>query len=345
MDAFSLIVIAGLLFVLSRSLHRKADSYDSAVSHNFTPPSKSAQTSSSPKTNPRISYWEAWKKNHPSEAAVIEANLDRNMSDATDKDAKEIIDAFNRMAYANCLTDWNQIRPLMLNKLVEMVDALGKEQSFALLDNAIQQETEHTHAQTKNTGTFIALSWLKQSNEEADRKKMPFSKAIKNSNNCSFMASAKNPDTILSDAEKDEIVETFKREYISQIMETIGDNIHIPLFANGYDSPIAREIMNVMYSYLRNDVFIEKAKKEGVWNKLMFTIIEETNKITDKYCDADIQECIEYFNFPNKEVVTSRRCPACGSRRVFCEEIGQYECMECGCQWHAPHGRNTYSRI
>ena len=159
------------------------------------------------------------------------------------------------------------------------------------------------------------------------------------------MASTRNPDTILSDAEKNEIIGTFIEEYISQIMGTIGENVHIPLFANGYDSPIAREIMNIMYSYLRNNEFIEKAKKEGVWNKLMFTIIEETNKITDKYCDADVQECIEYFNFPDKPVVTSRRCTACGSRRVFCEDIGEYECMDCGCQWHAPHGRNTYSRI
>ena len=191
----------------------------------------------------------------------------------------------------------------------------------------------------------IVLSWLTQSIEEADSKKMQFSKAIRDSNKCSFMASAKNPDTILSDAEKDKIVETFRTEYISQIMNSIGGNVHIPLFANGYDSPIAREIMNIMYSYLRNNEFIEKAKKKGVWSKLMFTIIDETNQITDKYCDADVQECIEYFNFPDKKVVTSRRCPACGSRRVFCEEIGQYECMECGCQWHAPHGRNTYSRI
>ena len=145
--------------------------------------------------------------------------------------------------------------------------------------------------------------------------------------------------------QKNEIIETFKSEYISQIMGTIGENIHIPLFANGYDSPIAREIMIIMYSYLRNKEFIEKAKKEGVWNKLMFVIIEETNKITDKYCDADVQECIEYFNFPEKPVVTSRRCPTCGSRRVFCEDCGEYECMDCGCQWRASHGRNTYSSI
>lgn len=345
MTALLLIIIAVLLFIISRSLHRKADSYDSAVGHNFNPVSKPTQNRITPKITPQISYWDAWKKDHPSEASVVEVDLERNMSEVTDKDAKEIIDAFKRMAHANNLVDWTQIKPLMLDKLTEMVDTLGKEQSFALLDKAIQQEAEHTHSQTKNTGTFIALSWLKQSIEVANSKKQPFSKAIKDSNKCSFMASIKNSDTILSDEEKNEIIETFKSEYISQIMGTIGENIHIPLFANGYDSPIAREIMIIMYSYLRNNEFIEKAKKEGIWNKLMIVIIEETNKITDKYCDADVQECIEYFNFPEKPVVTSRRCPTCGSRRVFCEDFGEYECMDCGCQWHASHGRNTYSSI
>ncbi len=158
------------------------------------------------------------------------------------------------------------------------------------------------------------------------------------------MTTKREKDKVYSDTEKKEILDVFIKEYTSQIMNAIGDNVHISLFAHGYDSPVAREIMNIMYSYLRNDKFIDKAKEDGVWTKIMFAIIEETNKITDKYCDADIQECIEYFNFPEKQVVTSRRCTACGSRNVYCEDIGQYECMDCGCQWHATHGRNTYSR-
>lgn len=126
-------------------------------------------------------------------------------------------------------------------------------------------------------------------------------------------------------------------------MSKIGDNANNAFFSDGYDSPIAREIMHVMYAYLRNNDFIKKAKLEGLWPEIMFLIIEETNKITDKYCHADVQECIEYYNFPDKPVVTSRRCPNCGSRDVSCEEMGEYECMSCGAMWFAPHGRNTYS--
>lgn len=80
----------------------------------------------------------------------------------------------------------------------------------------------------------------------------------------------------------------------------------------------------------------------------MFLIIEETNKITDKICDCDVQECIEYYNFPNKPVVTSRRCPSCGSRKVFCGEIGDYECMEygvCMCMARTPWEKYIYRLV
>ena len=126
-------------------------------------------------------------------------------------------------------------------------------------------------------------------------------------------------------------------------MSTLGNNINIPLFANGYDSPIAREIMNIMYSYLKNNEFIEKARSTGILQNMIETIIEETNKITDKYCNADVQECIEYYLYPEKPVITSKRCPSCGSREVSCEDY--CKCFECGNQWYAKPDRNIYIKI
>lgn len=338
--AFLLFGIAILLFIISKFLHNKAGNYEARPTL--------ANTSSSlptPKPLPQLTFWERWKKNHPNEANVIASNLDRSIEKETENDVKEIIDAFTCMAQANALDDWTQIKPLMLGKLTEMVDNLGEAQSFELLDSLVQQESEHTKAKPINTGTHIARAWLRQSIEDARMSNKPLSYDVKNSNCCTFMTTSKDKDKAYSDSEKKEIVDLFIEDYTSQIMTAIGDYIHIPLFANGYDSPVAREIMNIMYSYLRNDEFIDKAKEEGIWLKIMFAIVDETNNITEKYCNADVQECIEYFNFPKKPVVTSRRCPGCGSRRVFCEDIGQYECMECGCQWYAPHDRNTYSRI
>ena len=92
------------------------------------------------------------------------------------------------------------------------------------------------------------------------------------------MQARRNARISTSKAYKNYIANQFKDEYIAQIMNKIGDNVQVPLFCNGYDSPIAREIMHIMYSYLRDEQFVQKAKQEGLWNKLMFLIIEETNK-------------------------------------------------------------------
>ena len=72
-------------------------------------------------------------------------------------------------------------------------------------------------------------------------------------------------------------------------------------------------------------------------------LVEETNAYTDKYCDADVQECIEYFNFPNKPVKTSFRCPCCGNRNILHGSFdNEFECLECGNDWFASIGRNLY---
>lgn len=343
MTAFLLIVIAVILFFIAKSLHNKADEIEGknqSYSHS-TPQNITVQTPPVQK----LSYWEKWKKDNPQKAKVIESCVDKKLSDCTDRDAKEIVDAFTRMAHANNISDWNEIKPFMLYKLTKMVDDLGETQAFSILENAIQEEIAHTQALRNNTGTYIAFSWLKQAMDNAKKEGKPFSNASKRAEKCSYLSSLSESPKDYSDEEKNQIVEQFRKEYISHLMSAIGDNINIPFFCEGYDSPVAREIMLVMYSYLRNDSLISKAKQEGLWKKFFFLIVKETNKITDKYCDADVQECIEYFNFPDKPVKTSRRCPTCHSRNVFCEDIGQYECMDCGATWFAMHGRDTYSEL
>ena len=345
MTAILLIIIAIILFFIAKALYKQADNIDkgsySATTSYSHDTAKSQITQEPPK--PIVSYWETWKKDFPARASIIEETLCSDISTLSDSDAKEIINSYSRMANANNISDWSLIKPTMLNKLTEMVDALGETTAFSILDKAIQEEVGHTHAKERNTGTFIAREWLKKTIQSAKEKNITFSSASVKVPTCSYLTTPKVVGHAYTDEEKQKIADKFKDEYVAQIMGKIGDNVHIPLFCNGYDSPIAREIMHIMYSYLRNEGFIKKAKQEGLWNKLMFLIIEETNKITDKICDCDVQECIEFYNFPNKPVVTSRRCPSCGSRKVWCEEIGDYECGECGCTWHAQHGRNTYT--
>ena len=346
MTSLLLIIIAIILFFIAKALYKQSDNNRSASNYHTQPPSISKpaerQVSVVP-SRPPLSYWLKWKQDFPARASIIEETFYGDISNISDTEAKQVVDAYSRMANANNISDWSVIKPTMLNKLTEMVDALGETTAFTILDKAIQEEIEHTHSKEVNTGTYIAREWLKESIQTAKQKQKFFSTASTKVSVCSYLTTPKVIDRAYTDVEKNYIANQFKDEYIAQIMNKIGDNVQVPLFCNGYDSPIAREIMHIMYSYLRDEQFVQKAKQEGLWNKLMFLIIEETNKITDKICDCDVQECIEYYNFPNKPVVTSRRCPSCGSRKVFCEEIGDYECMECGCVWHALHGRNTYT--
>lgn len=346
MTSLLLIIIAIILFFIAKALHKQADNNSSTSNYRTSTPtinnSIREQVSITPST-PTLSYWVKYKQDFPARASIIEETFYSDISKLSDAEAKQIICAYSRMANANNMSDWSLIKPTMLKKLTEMVDVLGEPTAFTILEKAIQEETEHTHSKEIYTGTYIAREWLNEVIQTAKQKQESVSPAATKVSVCSYLTTPKVVGRTYTDEEKDQIANQFKDEYIAQIMNKIGDNIRVPLFCDGYDSPIAREIMLIMYSYLRDERFIQKAKQEGLWNKLMFLIIEETNKITDKICDCDVQECIEYYNYPNKPVVTSRRCPSCGSRKVFCEEIGDYECMECGCTWHAFHGRNTYT--
>lgn len=344
MTTFLLIAIAIILIFIANVLYKQADN-QSNKGHLSTKIRESNPANSSgvvQSTTPKISYWNSWKKDFPSRASIIEETFYDDISKLSDTDARQVVAAYTRMANANELSDWSMIKPKMLNKLTEMVDALGEQSALNILDKAITEEVEHTHAKEANTGTFIARVWLREAIQSAKNQQQPFSSATVTVATCSYLTTPKVIDRAYTDEEKKQIADSFRSEYVAQIMNKIGGNVKIPLFCNGYDSPIAHEIMLIMYSYLRNDRFIQKAKQEGLWKMLHHLIVDETNKITDKICDCDVQECIEYYNFPNQPVVTSRRCPYCSSRKVFCEEIGDYECMECGNTWHAHHGRDTY---
>lgn len=300
MTAILLFIIALLLFFIARALYKQADNIENGyknASASYSHDAVSSHISNEP-PKPQISYWETWKKDYPARASIIEETSCTDISKLSDSDAKEIINSYLRMTKANNISDWSLIKPTMLNKLTEMVDALGETTAFSILDKAILEEIEHTHAKEHNTGTYIAREWLRETIKSAQNKNSTFTSASLKVSSCSYLTTPKVVDRAYNDEEKQMIADKFKDEYVAQIMDKIGDNVQIPLFCNGYDSPIAREIMHIMYSYLRNEGFIKKAKQEGLWNKLMFLIIEETNKITDKICDCDVQECIEFYNFP-----------------------------------------------
>lgn len=345
MVAVLVIIIVILVVVLMKN---KADQ-NSEVDKNFTnitsrgtSASSGSQSTLKPVQKPVKSYWDTWKTNNPQKAKAIESSLnERDLKKLHDFEIKEIIDSFTRMSHANATADWNDIKSNTLATLTRMVDALGEQKAFSMLENGIEEEVAHTHAKRENTAIYIGTNWLKEAMKEAKEANRHFSSASVKTQKCSYLSTPSSGE--LSEKEKEDILSTFKTEYKQQLANALGNNANIPLFCEGYDSPIAREFIHVMYSYARNTEFANKAKIDGVWNKMLTILIEETNAYTDKYCDADVQECIEYYNFPDKPVKTSHRCPCCGNRDVsYGFSDNEFECMECGNVWFAPYGRNLY---
>lgn len=132
---------------------------------------------------------------------------------------------------------------------------------------------------------------------------------------------------------------------IKKIMiEKAKEMIQNPFYWKGYDSPVARFVVRYMYQYLKRGPFMEQATIWGYRDEFIRQIWEAAEEVTEKYCDAALQECIDYYNFPNKPVITRHRCPTCGSRHIM-DDYDGCECLNCGRTWHPKIGRDLYLNI
>lgn len=89
---------------------------------------------------------------------------------------------------------------------------------------------------------------------------------------------------------------------------------------------------------------MDQATIWGYRDEFIRKIWEAAEEVKEKYCDAALQECIDYYNFPNKPVITRHRCPTCGSRHVM-DDYDGCECFDCGRTWHPKIGRDLYLNI
>ena len=267
-------------------------------------------------------YWEKYKSDNPVKASQVQTLLGIDFSQLSDKDAQEKINSVKRLCSQynceitdvkkRCLQDLEQFPLSFLSKMIEMTE---KEK---------EQEALNFNIARENTVCAMLIGWMKE------RKEM-----LENSN----VYNEHKEDDPADDQFTPE--ESFRKNYTNALLKRIGGNANNSLFCEGYDSPIAHELMDVMYAFLKDSTEKEWADSHGYGKRYTFIIIEETEKVTKQYCHAALQECIEHFNFPNKKVVTSFRCPYCGSWKVWDEDYG-FECGECGCTWHAPLGYNLY---
>jgi len=257
------------------------------------------------------SFWETWKNENPEKAEALIILTKLNFDEMDDLDVMQITDSFKRMTEANGITDWRQIKDSFLKKFEDMAKDLCEEEALNVFDTLISQEADFAHIKYRNTASFYAKQWYEE------------------------LINNKQSEPLMPE-------ELFRKEYRGKLIKKIGTNANIPLFCHGYDSPISHELMYIMYQHLRNGELKAEAEKQGMWNKYVQIIVEETEKVTQKYCHVFLQECIEYYNFPDKPVVTRYRCPSCGSTSINDDLDYGLECYECGCTWNAPFGRNLY---
>ena len=267
------------------------------------------------------SYGKRYKIDNPEKASQLSSIYGIDISLLTEKDIRERISTVDRLCHqyqctipqlkGRCLKDMEQFPLSFFDQLIEMTE---KEK---------EKEAANFNIARENTACALLVEWMKERRDFLE------------TNNVYNMPIGEESDAQLSPED------SFKKRYSKTLVSRIGSNANIPLFCEGYDSPIAHELMDVMYAFLKDKTEKEKADNLGYGKRYIFIITEETEKVVKKYCHAALQECIEYYKFPNKKVVTSFRCPHCGSWKVWNEDYG-FECGECGCTWHAPLGYNLY---
>lgn len=308
-----IIIIVILLFLYVRSLQNQSDELDKSYT-NILPRDSVVIPNNYLES---LSYWESWKQDNPSKASALITLTGKNFSDSSDADVRQIVESFKRFADANGISDWNSIKTLTVSKYKEMVKNIGEEHAREVMDHVVEEDVKISGFRVENTLSYYAREWF-----------------------LSYLKEERKPEIIESINLSPE--EKIKKDFQEKVKIKVGNNYRIPLFSSGYDSPLAHEIISLMYSYLRNPDFKKNAEKEGLGNKCVRLIADEAESLLDKYCDASLQQCVDYYNFPNRPVVTSDRCPSCNSKHFIDGYEEGFECMECGRIWHAPYGRKLY---
>lgn len=165
------------------------------------------------------------------------------------KRLRTYIVADKRMTEANGITDWRQIKDSFLKKFEDMAKDLCEEEALNVFDTLISQEADFAHIKYRNTASFYAKQWYEE------------------------LINNKQSEPLMPE-------ELFRKEYRGKLIKKIGTNANIPQFCHGYDSPISHELMYIIYQHLRNGELKAEAEKQGMWNKYVQIIVEETEKVT-----------------------------------------------------------------
>lgn len=109
MIVFLLLIIAILLFILSKVLKKSADKIDSSVS-------KASPKIQEDSPKPKISFWDSYQKANPVLAEELLKITKGKIGNLSDKDVRETISSFAHTAKTNSLQSYEETFQYVLKK-------------------------------------------------------------------------------------------------------------------------------------------------------------------------------------------------------------------------------------
>lgn len=154
MIVFLLLIIAILLFILSKVLKKSADKIDSSVS-------KASPKIQEDSPKPKISFWDSYQKANPVLAEELLKITKGKIGNLSDKDVRETISSFAHTAKTNSLQSYEETFQYVLKKMVDYLDQSYPQVILGVLDNIIKEEVKQTGKKSTNTMSFYIKSEIK----------------------------------------------------------------------------------------------------------------------------------------------------------------------------------------
>ncbi|MDD6606306.1 MAG: TFIIB-type zinc ribbon-containing protein [Paraprevotella sp.] len=298
MTAILLFVIAILLFIIARSLNKSADSIEAP-----TPSVSSNVQQQKPKVE--VSYWESYQKSNPELAKELVKLTKGRIGKLSDKDVKETISSFDHTAKTNSLQSYESAYQLVLNKMKEFLEQSYPNVVLGVLDNIIKEEVKQTGKRPTNTMSSYVKAEL---------------------------------ETIIEDKLKAMSPEDLFKYRIKEALQQTNEKYEWNNDREGFDSPLAQEVVNLMRRMLDNEVLMMTALKFGYGGTFESTIVDEMESFISENCHTSLQEAINYHDNKDEYNDPYKRCPNCGSANITegDPDEGEYWCNDCHHDWY-PH--------
>lgn len=298
MIVFLLLIIAILLFILSKVLKKSADKIDSSVS-------KASPKIQEDSPKPKISFWDSYQKANPVLAEELLKITKGKIANLSDKDVRETISSFAHTAKTNSLQSYEETFQYILKKMVDYLDQSYPQIILGVLDNVIKEEVKQTGKKSTNTMSFYIKSEIK---------------------------------TIIENKLKAMSPKDLFKYRIKEALQQVSEKYEWNYEREGYDSPLAQEIVTLMRRMLNNETLMMRALLYGYSDSFSSIIIDEMESFVSENCNTSLDVAIDYHDNKQEFKNPYKRCPNCGSLNIseIDPEEDEYWCKDCKHDWH-PH--------